>query len=263
MQLIQAKNYYRGRQGVEPDLIVLHVMVTGETSRIAENMALQASGWNRQASWHVGVDSDSAVRSVKDSDTAFAAKGANQRGLHLEFAGMPNQTADEWRDTFSLAELARGAVVVRDWLQTHPHTRLRYLDRYALRSGQRGGITTHAEVEKAWPSTGHWDPGPNFPLMQFIGLVAAATHFPTVTQEALMVDMISARRCPVDGGLQKLQTDGGVINDGCGHYHGSYMEDSMAVHRNVPRQARAIVGIEGSTGYSLVFHDGAVYDFPA
>lgn len=263
LEYVQARWFRKGRLTHDVAWIVTHVMVAPEKPGTAEAVARMFATWDRKASAHVCVDNNSAVRCVPDQDTAYAAAGANTKGFHIELAGYPDQTKDQWLDPYGDGMLARAAIEAARVAKKH-QIPLRQVWAPELRAGVRG-FTTHAEVEKAFPSTGHWDPGPHFPMAHFLELVAARPFLPastTANSGAIMIDCVDAIRCPTDGGLQKLQADGGVFTAwGCGHFWGSYPGLPADV-RNAPRVARAIVRTEG-TGYCIVFNDGSVYDFPA
>lgn len=122
------------------------------------------------ASAHVNVDNNSAVRSVRDEDVAYAAPGSNHDGLHVEFAGYAAQRAEEWNDPFSKAMLFDIAVpVFGRWCEAYEIPAV-LLNEAGLKA-QRRGITTHAEVSRAFRLSSHTDPGPNFPLGKFVGAV--------------------------------------------------------------------------------------------
>lgn len=163
---IAARWSYSGRQGRHPRLIVIHCTVSPEMGTGAEAVALYFSRLpaTNKASAHKVVDDDSVVTCVADEDTAFGAAGANSDGLHLELVGLPTQTREEWQDKFSTHELALAQTVVDEW-STKFDIPLRWLTVAEVADGVTKGMCTHADVSAAFPkvSTGHWDPGPEFP----------------------------------------------------------------------------------------------------
>jgi hypothetical protein len=161
---IPAKWFHEGRQGEQPRLIVIHCTVSPDSSGGAEAVARYFATGERKASAHRTVDSDSTVISVRDSDTAFAAAGANRDGLHLELVGMPTQTRGDWLDLFGQRMITRAGTTVREW-STEWHIPLRWLSVAQVADGRTRGLCTHHDVSRAFPavSTGHWDPGPDFP----------------------------------------------------------------------------------------------------
>jgi hypothetical protein len=104
---------------------------------------------------------------------AYAAVGANSNGLHVEQAGSAGQTAAQWLDPYSTAVGLRAGAQIARWITAYPVIHPQFLTAAQLRNGARWGVTSHAEVEKAWPSTGHWDPGPNYPYSAVLAVAAA------------------------------------------------------------------------------------------
>lgn len=166
---LQAKNYTKGR--IKPvGLIVLHTMEAAEASTTAENVAAWFAGAAApQASAHFCVDADSVVQCVQVSDTAWAAPGANANGIQIEHAGYAAQSAAQWADEYSQALLHRSADLVARLCSEHSIPPF-FVDAAGLLRGERG-ITTHAEVSKAFKKSTHTDPGPNFPMTQYLSLV--------------------------------------------------------------------------------------------
>lgn len=162
---IPARWFYTGRLK-RIRLIVVHCTVSPEMGTGAEDVARYFANLpaTKKASAHKCVDNDSTVTCVNDEDTAFAAAGANSDGLHLELVGQPTQTREEWLDAFSTNELAIGQTVVDEWSAKYDIP-LRWLTVAEVADGTTKGMCTHADVSAAFPavSTGHWDPGPNFP----------------------------------------------------------------------------------------------------
>ena len=159
------------------DLIILHCTDGSESFQSAENGAAYAARGNpdatgklRPASFHFIVDPNSIVQCVPEASTAYGAAKANARGIHVEFCGLAKQTAAQWADVGSDAEVRLGAKLFADICRRRNITK-RFLTGADLKAGAANGITTHAEISKAWPSTGHTDPGPNFPLKKFMDLV--------------------------------------------------------------------------------------------
>lgn len=173
MKTIQARYFYRGRR--RPiRLIVVHSMEAPEKGTTAESCARWfADPDTRRASAHICVDSNSAVRCVKDGDTAWAASGANADGLHVELAGYARQNADQWLDEFGLEMLELAArEVIAPWCASYDIPP-RWLTVSEVRRGA-SGICDHATVTAAFPpGSGHTDPGPGFPAPYLINLVRA------------------------------------------------------------------------------------------
>lgn len=157
-------------------LVVLHSAETQEKTNTAENVAsffAHGSGGNK-ASTHYVVDVDSIIQCVDEENVAWGAKNANRNGIHVEIAGRAKQTATQWEDSYSKATLAHVTVLVGDILRRNSQIPAVILDGAAiaklLKSGKPlAGLTTHAAVSQGsrragQPSSGHWDPGPGFPM---------------------------------------------------------------------------------------------------
>ena len=122
---------------------------------------------------HYVCDSDSIVQCVRNDWQAWhAGHTANRRGVGVEITGRANQTDEQWLDDVSLATLARASRVVADLCAAYQLPRA-FVRAGELVAGVRG-ITTHAEVSKAWRETTHTDPGPYFPLDAFVRAVVGA-----------------------------------------------------------------------------------------
>lgn len=175
MKQILARHFRAGR--IAPiRLIVLHDMEFPERPSTAEDCARMFATMARQASAHVTVDNDSAVRCVADKDTAWAAPGANADGLQMELAGYARQSRADWLDTYGHALLKQAAVVAAGWCSLHKIP-VKKLTRAELKAGKRG-FTSHADVSAVYKRSDHTDPGPNFPWDVFLAYVRDAMTNP-------------------------------------------------------------------------------------
>jgi hypothetical protein len=152
-------------------------MEAGESSKTAEACAAVFMRGTRQASAHRCYDNDSIVECVHPHMYAYGAGGGigtrriNDCAIHLEHAGYARQTAADWADNFSQSMLFWSAIDCAQLCKEYAiHSVIR--NEADLRAGRWNGITTHAIVQRAFPSTGHWDPGPHFPLQSYRDLVA-------------------------------------------------------------------------------------------
>lgn len=159
-------------------LIVLHSTQGPETPGSAEGTAQDFATTSTKKSAHVTVDNDSEVCSVSDLVVAYAAVNANSMGLHLEQAGRAEQSWGDWRDPYSTNVGLRAAAQIARWCTAYPWLKPRLILAPALRAGDRNGVTTHAEVQKAWPSSGHTDPGPNYPINEVLMVAAMILKHP-------------------------------------------------------------------------------------
>lgn len=173
MLFVQARNYTpANREPGDISWIVIHDMEMVENARTAENCADYFKRTIRQASAHYCVDSDSVVQCVSVKDVAWAAPGANSRGIQIELAGFASQTKTQWQDAFGLEMLKVSAGLVRGLCQQYSIP-IVFIGKAGLLRGERG-ITTHAQVSDAFKRSTHTDPGPNFPIDEFIKMVAVS-----------------------------------------------------------------------------------------
>jgi len=122
---------------------------------------------------HYIVDSNSIVQCVLDPGVAWhCGKTGNAKTIGIELCGMTNQKHEEWFDETSLATLQLAARLIAT-LCSRFSLPAQYVAAADLVRGERG-ITTHNDVSLAWRETNHTDPGPTFPLSEFIAAVAAA-----------------------------------------------------------------------------------------
>ncbi len=158
------------------DLVVLHSTEGSETSGAARAVALwfagKAGAPAPQASAHYVVDMNSIVQCVREDDVAWHAPGANHNGIGIEHVGYAKQSAAAWGDPYSAAELALSAGLCAGICQRHGIP-VAFVDAAGLLRHERG-ITTHAEVTKAFHGSTHTDPGAGFPMDAYLAMVRAA-----------------------------------------------------------------------------------------
>lgn len=148
-----------------PTLIVLHSTEGGTAHSVA---AMFASPLKPARSAHYVLDQIAAMRCVPDANIAWhCGHQGNVRGIGIEICGRAADSVDVW-----LPRLPPVAALTARLCQQYAIP-ARFIDAAALRSGA-SGITTHAEVSQAWHETTHTDPGVNFPIGRFLGLVADA-----------------------------------------------------------------------------------------
>lgn len=171
MPFVPARNCGPKRTGQQLDLVVIHTMEAKEAPGTAMAVAKWFAGPDApQASAHYCVDCFLVVQCVKDDVVAWAAPGANKRGLHIEHAGFAKQTDKEWDDAFSRETLTRSAELAFA-LATKYDIPIKKLSPDDLRNGHRG-FCGHADV--TWglnAGKGHTDPGPRFPWDRYLDMV--------------------------------------------------------------------------------------------
>jgi N-acetyl-anhydromuramyl-L-alanine amidase AmpD len=168
MKSIAARWFTRGR--ISPiRVVVIHSMEAPEGPQTAENVANYFRTTSTKASAHVNVDNNSAVRSVADANTAWAAPGANADGLQLELAGYARQNREQWLDAYSRDLLQQAAKVTAEWCRKYDIP-ARRLTRAELKAGKKG-VTSHVDVSAVYKRSDHHDPGPGFPWDHFLAAV--------------------------------------------------------------------------------------------
>lgn len=198
---IQAKWYHKGRQGKRIRLMVAHCTVSPESGTGAESVARYFANPSRKGSTHCVADSNTVVGCVHDTDTAFGAGGANNDGWHFELVGQPHQSLPEWTDTFSISMFRTISPVVRA-KAIQFGIPFKWLTVAEIRAGHFG-FCTHADIEAAYPSSGHWDPGPNFPKVLFMEFLN-----PTTVAKEEMATILRVLNGPTPQDDQYFITDG-------------------------------------------------------
>lgn len=169
LPVIRARHFRALAPGRRVDWVVLHTAEVPETATSAEAVARYFATTERIASAHFCVDSDSIVQCVSLDDVAFAAPGANANGVQIEMSGRANQGRAGWADAYSTAMLARTADLVAALCDRYDLPVVA-IEPSGLRQGLRG-ITTHHAVTLAFRRSTHADPGPNFPMADFLEAV--------------------------------------------------------------------------------------------
>ncbi len=168
--LVPARWFTTAARGVgDIGLVVIHTTEGPEIPRRAEAVANYFATTAR-ASAHYTVDPVMIVQSVLERDVAWGAGKANARGIHIEHCGRAGQTAEEWADDTSRAELALSARLVADICHRH-NIPVEWLSAEMVKGGARG-ITGHKQCSDAFGGS-HWDPGPNFPIASYLAAVRA------------------------------------------------------------------------------------------
>lgn len=171
---VEATNYTRvpgGRTDVR--WVVIHTMEAAEHPGTAENVAAWFASGKRapEASAHYCVDNDSAVLCVPEEHVAWHAKGGNRYGVGIELAGYAHQAPEDWADDFSDDMLDIAAKVAARTCKRWGIP-VAYLGPDGVKDGMKG-FCYHRDVTKAFNVVGgHYDPGSNFPIEDFLFRVA-------------------------------------------------------------------------------------------
>jgi N-acetyl-anhydromuramyl-L-alanine amidase AmpD len=171
MDFVQARWFTRVTTKRRIDFLVLHDMEWPERPTTAEDCARFFATTDIKASAHYNVDVDSIVQSVRENDIAYHAP-PNTHSIGVEHAGYARQSRAQWLDDYGQKMLRLSAGLVAELLVKYDLPAV-FLSPADLRAGKRG-ITTHANVSKAWGQTTHTDPGPDFPIDWYMARVREA-----------------------------------------------------------------------------------------
>ena len=175
MQFIAAKHH--GVKRGNPTLIVIHDMEAPEGATTAEAVARYFANGTKVASAHYCTDNDSTVQCVPDDVVAYAAPGANRVGLHFELAGYARQSREEWLDAYGKGLFEQVIAVMAPKMRQYNIPPI-FLTAANMVAGNMTGVTTHAEVTRAFHLTTHTDPGPGFPVEFLIFCLATVLNPP-------------------------------------------------------------------------------------
>ncbi len=100
-----------------------------------------------------------------------------QVGRHRAHGPSSGNSPRSWQDAFSLRMMELLAWLVSDICRRHALP-LEFVPSAGLLA-DAPGITTHAEVSRAWQKSDHWDPGPHFPTAW---LIERSAHYSRLTQ---------------------------------------------------------------------------------
>lgn len=186
---IQAKNYTSIPGGRAPiELIVMHVMQSGESGDTAEAVSQWAAGPNApQASWHYAVDNNSTVSCVDERDVAWHAPGANHNGIGIEQAGMTGQNAHQWHDTYSEDMIIKQAAPLVADICRRLGIPCKRLTNAQLRAGSLG-IVDHLQVCQVFKRCDHTDVGPEYPWGLLIAHAKKLLDAPKARYRYVMMD---------------------------------------------------------------------------
>jgi hypothetical protein len=144
-------------------LIVLHSTEGGgSAAAVARYFTSASSG----GSAHLVLDDNACYRCLRNIDIPWGAPGANEQGFHIEQLGYAAWTQKQWLAHEQMLDRAAYKIAYHAHLFKIP---LVFLTAAGLKAGKRG-VTTHAEVSKAWHKTDHSDPGSGYPIKYVLAL---------------------------------------------------------------------------------------------
>ncbi|HET8939209.1 MAG TPA: peptidoglycan recognition family protein [Polyangiales bacterium] len=182
---IDAKFYRRASRRSAPLWVVVHATHGAEGLGKARQGARELADLppdaaaHKRRSAHAFVDTGAIVQCVPwECEAWHCGRTGNRYGEGIELCGRADQTLEQWLDAKSLPMLALAARLVR-WRCDANKLPLKWLTAPELQSFQRG-ITSHAEVSRAFRESSHWDPGPHFPIEAFVSAVQLVQRDPLV-----------------------------------------------------------------------------------
>lgn len=144
-------------------LIVMHDTEGGTARSIARYFQSSTAG----GSTHLVVDDNECFRTLRNQDVPWGAPGSNYNGFHIEQCGYAKWSLAIWtRHTKTLRRAAYKAAFHCVKFGIPPV----WVGAAGIKAGKRG-VTTHAEVTKAYPAGNHTDPGPFWPRRRFMRYV--------------------------------------------------------------------------------------------
>lgn len=155
--------------------IVIHSMEAPESEGRARQVARYFQHPTRPGSSHLTIDNKEIIQCVRDNDIAAGAVGANQKGIHIEQPGFAKESREEWLDDYSKATIELVAEATAQYCLKYDIP-VRKIEAADLKAGTKG-ICGHADVSRAFPGTGHTDPGQHYPWDYLIERVQA--HYET------------------------------------------------------------------------------------
>jgi len=175
--VVPATNWQKNVGPVKKRHLVIHVMQApekdGTAMAVANYFARQKTTDKVRTSAHYCVDSRTIVQCVAPERIAWHAPGCNSTGIGLELSGYVSQTKTQWLDEFGKKMLALAAPLAAELCQ-HFQIPVEFVDEEGLIAGH-AGITTHAKVSLAFKKSTHTDPGPGFPMTEFLDMIRVHT----------------------------------------------------------------------------------------
>lgn len=155
---------------IDPRVIVIHTTEGHERTGSARNTAAWFRNPLALVSAHFAVDAAEIVQCVETQNVAWHASKANYFSIGVELCATAKQTAAQWLDEYSVAELKRAAQLIADLTLTY-NIDVRKLTDEELRANYNdvhvSGICGHNDVSRVFGGT-HYDPGPSFPWLDFM-----------------------------------------------------------------------------------------------
>jgi len=159
----------------------------------AEAVARYQARVERPSSYHLLVDSDSAVPMLPDQAVAFGARGANADGWHLSFATRAHLWSTKpawWADQALELAAAEAGPRAKRW-----GIPLRRLTRGQIADGRTPGFAAHADTEAVFGTPGRRsDPGSDFDWDDFLDRITrpAPGPAPDLMETLMATELVDA-----------------------------------------------------------------------
>lgn len=179
-----------GRQGAINKIVLHTIECPCEPGWAKKAADIFAKPTATQVSAHYYVDPTAIIQGVKDSDVAWAAPGVNADGIQVEQAGRAIFSYAEWASPNGRAMCKLTATLLADLSVRHQIPLTFCTAAEMVANPDARGVTTHAEVNRAFHRSTHTDPGSKYPLefvletARLLVPVGAAGGVPTPTKEA-------------------------------------------------------------------------------
>ncbi len=162
-----SRKYHAVRSSGQRDVdTVIWIVLHDEEAPTAESAAQWFENPKAQGSAHLCVDDNECFRTLDNDEIPWGAPGANEQGFHIEQAGFAKWSSVVWLSHYRTLQRAAYKTALHCYVFGIPTT---FIGAAGLRAGRKG-ITTHAEVSKAFGGT-HTDPGPFWPRRLFMRFV--------------------------------------------------------------------------------------------
>jgi N-acetyl-anhydromuramyl-L-alanine amidase AmpD len=254
---VPAKYFKRGGN-LPPTRVVIHDMEAPEKGDTAESTAAYFQRITTPASAHYCIDNNSIVQCVHEGDVAYHAP-PNTGSIGLEHAGYANQSMTDWLDDYGKQMLDVSAALTADICKRYSIP-IQYIDAAGLLAGKHG-ITTHAQVSQAWHQSDHSDPGPNFPMAQYLDMIRGHAAPPTATGTPQEVRPVV--NAPVVTTISHPTWNGGYIQIGADGGTFSWVAPNFGSAGGTPLNSPVVAAAVSPSGqgYWLVAADGGVFSY--
>jgi hypothetical protein len=155
------------KSGTRPISAIKWIVLHSTEGGTAESVARYFKSPSARGSTHLVVDDQECQRCLSDVTIPWGGTGSNHGGFHIEQCGFARWSTVIWKSHLNTLRRAAYKTALHCEKFGIPAVFLKAAD---LGAGKRG-VTTHREVEKAWPSSGHTDPGLGWPRFLFMALV--------------------------------------------------------------------------------------------